>query len=107
MMRSDRVISNELEWQPSGAEGFWIKPLREDHERGERTLLMKVDPGAWVASHAHEDEFEECFVVEGSFYDEHGTLNAGDYCSREPGEPHTAGSRDGALILLIYSKRAG
>jgi anti-sigma factor ChrR (cupin superfamily) len=42
------------QWQAAGTEGFWIKPLYEDLERGEKTMLMKVDPGAFAPSHTHE-----------------------------------------------------
>jgi quercetin dioxygenase-like cupin family protein len=100
-----RVLFGDGEWRESSAKGFWTKPLHEDRERGEKTILMKVDPGSYMKSHSHPDEFEQCFVLEGSFYDEHGTLKAGDYCFREPNEPHEAGSVDGAIILLVYTDR--
>ena len=92
-----------LEWQATEDAGFWIKPLYESAETGERTLLMKVDSGAEVGRHAHE-EFEQFYVLEGSLYDEAHELRAGDYCCRAAGTPHTAGSREGAVVLLIYSK---
>lgn len=106
ILKANRIFSDNLEWQPTRAKGFWVKPLREDEETGERTVLMKVDAGAFVESHSHPNEFEQCFVVQGSFYDEHGTMNAGDYCYRLPNEPHTAGSENGALILLIFNRRS-
>jgi anti-sigma factor ChrR (cupin superfamily) len=90
-------------WQPTAAEGFWIKPLFEDAERGEKTLLMKIDPGAFVGSHTHEGEQEQLYVLEGSMYDHNGTLNAGDYCCRSPDSAHSAGSEHGAIVLLIYT----
>lgn len=48
-----RYQSNSAAWQPTEAPGFWIKPLFEDRARGEKTLLMKVDAGAWSPMHTH------------------------------------------------------
>ncbi|MEB0009746.1 MULTISPECIES: cupin domain-containing protein, partial [unclassified Pseudomonas] len=84
--------SSADDWLPTTAEGFWIKPLFEDTERGEKTLLMKVDAGAHVASHTHKGELEQLFVLQGSLYDQDRTLNVGDYCCRAPDAAHSAGS---------------
>ena len=89
-------------WQPDG-EKFWVKPLYENPARGERTCLMKIDPGAWFPLHAHE-EMEQIYVLSGSFYDQDRTLRTGDYACRAPGAMHTAGSDEGAVLLLIYSR---
>ena len=66
------------EWVESGTEGFWIKPLFEDKASGQRTWLMRVDPGASAPTHTHE-ETEQIYVIEGSFYDEENTYRAGDF----------------------------
>jgi anti-sigma factor ChrR (cupin superfamily) len=89
----------------SSAEGFWIKPLFEDTERGEKTLLMKVDPGAHAASHTHEGELEQLFVLQGCFFDQDRTLNVGDYCCRAPDAAHSSGSELGAILMVIYTRR--
>ncbi|MDB6143355.1 MAG: hypothetical protein JWP80_2399 [Pseudomonas sp.] len=93
------------EWQATESEGFWIKPLFEEASRGEKTLLMKIDAGAYVTSHTHEGELEQLFVLEGSFSDQDRTLNVGDYCCRAPNAAHTAGSVSGAVVLVIYTRR--
>ena len=97
--------SASADWQPTDAQGFWIKPLYEDTARGEKTMLMKVDAGAFAGSHTHPGEFEQIYVLEGSFYDQQGTLRAGDYCCRAPDAAHTSGSQDGAIVLIIYTRR--
>jgi len=89
-------------WQDCGADGFLIKPLMEDAGAGLRTWLMKVEPGAFSALHAH-DEVEQIYVLEGSFYDQQRSYRAGEYIVRAPGAMHTAGSESGALVLLFYS----
>jgi anti-sigma factor ChrR (cupin superfamily) len=91
------------EWQNSDTKGFLIKPLYEDPARGEKTWLMKIEPGAFAPSHAHE-EFEQFYVLEGSLYDEQGTMEAGDFVCRPPGVEHIAGSEHGALVLLVYTR---
>ena len=93
------------DWQPTATPGFWIKPLFEDATRGEKTMLMKVDPGAHAASHTHEGELEQLFVLQGSFFDQNRTLNVGDYCCRAPDAAHSAGSVDGAVLMVVYTRR--
>jgi quercetin dioxygenase-like cupin family protein len=92
----------DLPWQESGSEGFWIKPLFEDKQRSLRTWLMKVDPGAYSPMHAHE-ELEQVYVIQGSFYDQYRVYQAGEYILRAPGAMHSAGSEEGAMVMLFYS----
>lgn len=94
----------KAEWQASGSDGFWVKPLYEDAVRNERTLLIKVDPGAYSPPHAHE-EFEEVYILEGSFWDDEHLLVAGDYVCREAGAVHSGGSDEGGVMLVVYRKR--
>lgn len=96
--------AGQQDWEPAGHQGYWLKRLYEDNERGEKTWLMKADPGAVSAPHAH-DEFEQFYVLEGSIRDDHGLLEAGDFVCREPGDMHAADSDAGALVLLIYTRR--
>ncbi len=91
------------DWEPAGSEGFWVKRLYEDDERGERTWLMRIDPGAYSSPHSHED-FEQVYVMEGDFHDEDRLVKAGEFCARSPGAVHSAGSDNGALMLVIYTK---
>jgi hypothetical protein len=61
---SIRYRSSCADWQPTDAKGFWIKPLFGSVAEGEKTLLMKVDPGAYAAMHAHPGELEQIYVLE-------------------------------------------
>ena len=90
-------------WQPTEYKGFWVKPLYENTERGESTWLMKGEAGAFAPAHSHT-EVEQILVLEGSFYDDERVLKAGDFCCRAPGAPHTAGTHDGVVVLLIYTR---
>ena len=102
---SEYLAGNGQAWQPTDAPGFWVKPLYQDDARGEKTILMKVDAGASYPLHNHDGEFEQIYVLEGSFFDQHRTLKAGDYCCRSPDALHSSGSEDGAVVMLIYTKR--
>ena len=99
------VQPDALDWSP-GDDGFSVKVLYENASRGERTLLMKISPGASFPMHAHEGEWEQIYVLEGSFHDDRRRMEAGDFVCRSPGAPHTAGSDEGATVLLFYT-RAG
>jgi len=90
-------------WELTGSAGMWVKRLYEDEQRGERTWLFRMDPGAHSPPHSHA-EFEQVYVLEGSFYDQDRLVKAGDYCARAPGAVHSAASDDGALMLVIYTK---
>lgn len=94
--------SSQIEWQDCGADGFLIKPLMEDRQAGLRTCLMKVEAGAFSPLHAHH-EIEQIYVLEGSFFDQHKTYGPGEYIVRVAGAVHSAGSENGALVLLLYS----
>jgi len=102
---STYVDPDALDWS-IGDDGFSVKLLYENPSRGERTLLMKLSPGAFFPMHAHEDEWEQIYVIEGTFYDDQRTMEAGDFVCRSPGAPHTAGSENGATVLLLYTKAA-
>jgi quercetin dioxygenase-like cupin family protein len=102
---STYVKPEALEWSTSD-DGFRVKMLYENASRGERTLLMEIAPGAFFPMHAHEGEWEQIYVLEGTFYDDQRTIEAGDFVCRSPGAPHTAGSEKGATVLLFYT-RAG
>ena len=97
--------ARSLNWQSSGTEGFWIKSLFEDERSAQRTWLMKVEPGAWSPPHSRT-ELKQIYVLEGTFYDQEREYVAGDYIIRAAGTEHTAGSRSGAIVMLIYSGTA-
>ena len=101
---SQHYASARAPWQPTASPGFWIKPLFEDKARGEKTMLMKVDAGAFAPLHNHDGEFEQVYVIEGTFYDQHRAMTVGDYCCRTPDAPHSSGSKDGATLMVIYTR---
>ncbi len=99
---SSNLDTGQVEWQDCGASGFRIKPILEDASAGVRTWLMRVNAGAFSPPHSH-DQIEQVYVLEGTFYDDERTYRAGEYVVRAAGALHSAGSVDGALVLLFYS----
>ena len=102
---SSGVISERLGWTDHG-DGFPYKELMHDPGTGTRTQLMKMEPGASVGPHAHS-LLEQVFVLEGGFDDGEHTYRAGDFVVRAPGAMHSAASRDGALLLVVYTPYPG
>jgi anti-sigma factor ChrR (cupin superfamily) len=94
--------TTRIVWQDCGADGFRIKPLLQDAKTGIRTWLMQVDAGASAPMHAH-DEIEQIYVLEGSFYDQDHKYGPGAFIVRAAGAMHSAGSEDGAVVMLFYS----
>jgi len=93
--------SSAMAWTESKP-GVFSKLLYEDESRKERTLLVRLDPEAKSAPHSHT-EFEQIYVIEGSFDDGERVLTPGDFCVRSPGQIHTAHSPAGALVLVTYT----
>lgn len=69
--------------------GVAIKELGDDPERGLRTRLLRMEPGASWASHRHEGA-EELFVVRGDWRCLGTTLRPGDYHRAGSGTEHEA-----------------
>lgn len=90
----------EADWEES-APGFFIKTLFRDTDTGEFTALMRMDPGAYSPPHAH-DQLEEIYILDGDFHDEEHTYTTGQYCQRAIGAMHTAGTKNGCTVLLVY-----
>ena len=99
------IASETMPWEDSGVDGFAIKVLMEDARQARRVWLMKVDAGAWSPPHSHT-EYEQIYVLSGSFYDDENEYKTGDFITRKPGAMHSAGSHDGAEVLLIYYPEA-
>ncbi|WP_050454507.1 cupin domain-containing protein [Candidatus Burkholderia verschuerenii] len=95
-----------LKWEGSEVPGFETVTLFENRSTGESTMLMKVAPGAYAASHSHE-LLEEIFVFDGEFADDENRYRKGQYCIRAAGTPHTAFSDSGCTVLLVYRPASG
>jgi anti-sigma factor ChrR (cupin superfamily) len=93
-----------LEWQKTQFDKVWLKVLYEDKEKGESTVLIKLEPGAHLPYHRHP-ELEQAYVLEGSMYDHDGKCSAGEYVWRQAGSLHENRSDTGAVVLAVYRKQ--
>ena len=85
-------------WQPGSAPGLEVMPLH-DFE-GEHVALVKWQPNTEFNEHVHTGG-EEIFVIQGTFYDEHGRYPAGSWIRSPHMSRHKPYTRDdGALIYV-------
>ena len=101
---STYVKPQQMPWQKTQFDKVWLKVLYENKEKGESTVLVKLEPGAHLPYHKHP-ELEQAYVLEGSMYDHDGTCSAGEYVWRKPGSLHENHSDTGAIVLAVYRKQ--
>ena len=101
---STYVKPQQLEWKKTQFDKVWLKVLYEDKEKGESTVLIKLEPGATLPYHKHP-ELEQTYVLEGSIFDHDGTFSAGEYVWRKAGSLHENHSDTGAVLLAVYRKQ--
>ena len=103
-LRSRYVKTDDIPWEPMAeAPGVQMKVLLRDEETGLFTGLFKIEPGGVVPDHIHQD-VEQTYVLEGTFGDQEGMAQAGDFIWRPAGNRHEAYSPDGCLILGFFLK---
>lgn len=85
-------------WYPGLVDGLRVMPL---HEHGtEHVALVRWAPHTLFKPHAHWGG-EEILVLQGVFYDEHGSYPAGSWLRSPHGSRHTPFTQaEGATILV-------
>jgi quercetin dioxygenase-like cupin family protein len=87
----------------AAAPGTTLKMLHVDPVTGERTGLMRMEPGSAYPEHDHP-ESEECFVLEGVVNIEGWDYRPGDYVIAYAGSRHQIiSSASGGLLLLHWN----
>ncbi|KNC68992.1 cupin domain-containing protein [Pseudoalteromonas ardens] len=85
-------------WHQGLVDGLTVMPLHEF--KGEKVALVKWSPHTQFQSHTHWGG-EEIFVLEGTFYDEHGQYPKGTWLRSPHMSQHTPFTKeDGALIYV-------
>lgn len=96
----DPVVINttSAQWHPGMVDGLKVMPLHNfEHEN---VALVKWAPNTQFNEHRHWGG-EEIFVLEGTFYDEHGAYPKGSWIRSPHLSMHTPFTKgDGALILV-------
>lgn len=92
------IDTNKAEWHQGLVDGLTVMPLHEFE--GEHAALVKWAPDTQFKPHKHWGG-EEIFVLEGTFYDEHGEYPKGSWLRSPHLSTHTPYTKDdGALILV-------
>ncbi|WP_096086245.1 cupin domain-containing protein [Agaribacterium haliotis] len=92
------INSQTASWFPGVSEGLFVLPLH-DFE-GEHVALVKWQANTRFNTHKHWGG-EEILVLEGTFYDEHGTYPKGSWLRNPHMSEHTPYTKeDGALIYV-------
>jgi len=100
--RSRSVVrASEGTWKEVGP-GVTTKRLGEDSERGFRTFLLRIEPGASWESHRHEGT-EELFLVRGDWRCLGTNLHPGDYHRAGPGTEHETTTSTAGCKLIVVS----
>jgi anti-sigma factor ChrR (cupin superfamily) len=90
-----------LRWIPAG-DGLEISPLGIDLESERHSLLIRMQPGARIATHHHSGS-ETCFVVRGDLDDGRTRLRSGESARFEAGTRHSVTTRGGCTIFVTAS----
>lgn len=100
--RTFTVRSDEGEWIRVGPLSE-IKILRRDWQANNQSMLVRLAPGAVVATHNHTQE-EECLVLEGEVMIGEHVFRVGDAHFALPGATHTGLRTVTGCLLFIRSE---
>ncbi|UXI68719.1 cupin domain-containing protein [Tahibacter amnicola] len=95
------VRAEEGQWL-SLLPGISIKFLRVDADAGSQSSLWRLEPGATLPSHTHDDD-EECVVLEGGVRFGGRDYGRGDFLLARSGLLHEAFTSEQGALLYIRS----
>jgi len=100
--RTTTVRFNEGDWIRVGPLSE-IKILRRDWHANNQSMLVRLAPGAVIATHSHTQE-EECLVLEGEVMIGEHVFRAGDAHFARPGATHEGLRTATGCLLFIRSE---
>jgi anti-sigma factor ChrR (cupin superfamily) len=96
------IATDSIPWIEM-APGNKMKVIYHDPDSGMLTILSKLEPGAGIPAHMHED-LEQTFVLEGSLLDQEGECTAGNFVIRAKGSRHAPTAPRGCTMLVFFLK---
>src|SRR6476619_3654701 len=96
------IKTDQVPWVEAGL-GKKMKVIYHDPKSGLLTILGKLEPGAGIPAHVHED-LEQTFVLEGSLVDNEGECSAGNFVIRAKGSHHAPTAPNGCTMLVFFLK---
>ena len=100
---ASRFVETESVPWIENAPGHKTKVIYHDPASGLLTILSKLEPGAGIPPHTHED-LEQTFVLEGSLVDDEGECTAGNFVIRAKGSRHAPRAPKGCTMLVFFLK---
>jgi anti-sigma factor ChrR (cupin superfamily) len=100
---ASRFVDTELVPWIENAPGHKSKVIYYDPATEMLTILTRLDPGARIPLHTHED-IEQTFVLEGSLVDDEGECTAGNFVIRAKGSRHSPTAPNGCTMVVFFLK---
>ena len=85
------------------APGHKSKVIYYDPKTEMLTIISRLEPGAGIREHTHED-LEQTYVLEGSLVDDEGECTAGNFVIRAKGSRHAPRAPNGCTMLVFFLK---
>src|SRR3984893_11068725 len=100
---ASRFINTEQVPWIETAPGNKMKVIYHDPATDMLTIVAKLEPGAGIPAHVHED-LEQTFILEGSLVDDEGECTAGNFVIRPKGSRHAPIAPKGCTMLVFFLK---
>ena len=100
---ASRFIETDTVPWIENAPGHKSKVIYYDPKTDLLTILSRLEPGAGIPPHTHED-LEQTYVLEGSLVDEEGECTAGNFVIRAKGSRHSPKAPNGCTMLVFFLK---
>src|SRR5215470_12822278 len=96
------IETASVPWIENGP-GHKSKVIYYDPVSDMLTILSKLDPGARIPPHTHED-LEQTYVLAGSLLDDEGECSAGNFVIRAKGSRHSPVAPNGCTMVVFFLK---
>jgi anti-sigma factor ChrR (cupin superfamily) len=83
--------------------GNKMKVIYHDPATDMLTIVARLEPGAGIPAHVHED-LEQTYILEGSLVDDEGECTAGNFVIRPKGSRHAPIAPNGCTMLVFFLK---
>jgi anti-sigma factor ChrR (cupin superfamily) len=100
---ASRFIDTDTVPWIENAPGHKSKVIYYDPKTELLTIISKLEPGAGIREHTHED-LEQTYVLEGSLVDDEGECTAGNFVIRAKGSRHSPVAPNGCTMLVFFLK---
>jgi anti-sigma factor ChrR (cupin superfamily) len=100
---ASRFIDTETVPWIETSPGNKMKVIYHDPATDMLTIVARLEPGAGIPAHVHED-LEQTFVLEGSLVDAEGECTAGNFVIRAKGSHHAPTAPNGCTMLVFFLK---